>query len=210
MQTLSETIAPERTAVLVIDLQREFIGADALFPVPDGPRVAEESLAFIDAARELGSHIIYTAFAVPRGRPVGRSTARFGNPRAHRYPDADLLPDLAVHTDDIVLEKSRQSAFVGTGLDLILRRQGVDHVVILGVTTHSCCLATAVDAAALDFDVTVLSNLTACPPVRAKDGLPPMTPAEAHLAALQFIAYGSGRVRTADAALAELRAGARR
>jgi len=210
VSTPTETIAPERTAVLVIDLQREFIGDMALFPVPDGPRIAESSRDFIDGARALGAHVYYTAFAVPAGRPVGRTTDRFGNARAHRYPDADLLPGLNVEAGDIVIEKSRQSAFVGTGLDLLLRRQGVEHVIILGVTTHSCCLATAIDAAALDFEVTVLSDLTACPPVRAKDGLPAMTPEQAHEAALQFIAYSSGRVRTSQDALTELRTAAAR
>lgn len=205
VSTQSDTIAPEKTAILVIDLQREFIGTEALFPVPDGPRIAQDSPAFVNAARDLGVRVYFTAFAVPDARPVGRSTARFNNPRAHRYPDAELLPELDIRPSDIVLEKSRQSAFVGTGLEQLLRRQGVDHVIILGVTTHSCCLATAIDAAALDFDVTVLSDLTACPPVAAKDGLPPMTPEQAHTAALQFISYSSGTVLTAHGALAQLR-----
>lgn len=206
MSTQNVTAAPHETAVIVIDLQREFIGADALFPVPDGQRIVRDTIPFLDAVREAGARVYFTAFALPDPRPVGRSTARFGNPRAHRYPEAELLPEISIDERDIVLEKSRQSAFVGTGLDLLLRRQQIDHVVLLGVTTHSCCLATAIDAAALDFDVTVLSDLTACPAMKQKDGLPPMTPEEAHMAALQFIAYSSGRVTTSTQVLAELTA----
>ncbi|MFS0894972.1 cysteine hydrolase [Microbacterium sp. 179-I 3D3 NHS] len=205
MTIRNEPQPTHRTAVIAIDLQSEFIGADALFPVPDGERLVAEAVPFLSRMRELGIPVIFTAFAVPDARPLGRSTARFGNPRAHRYPDAALLPGLDIDERDIVIEKSRQSAFVGTGLDLLLRRLGADHLVILGVTTHSCCLATAIDAAALDFDVTVLSDLTACPPVPAKDGLPPMTADEAHTAALQLVAYSSAQVATSADVLDALR-----
>lgn len=204
---MTSTASAASTALLVVDLQQEFIGEGALFRVPGGERIVEQSRAVIATAREQGATIFYTAFAVPDAQPVGRSTLRFGETRAHRYPGAALVDGLDVRERDIIIEKPRQSAFVGTSLELLLRRSGLDRVVILGVTTHSCCLATAIDAAALDFDVVVLSDLTASPAVRPNGNLPGMTPEEAHLAALQLIGYSSGRVMTSDDLLREISGG---
>jgi nicotinamidase-related amidase len=197
-------LIPERTAIVVIDLQHEFIGDGAIFPVPGGESLVADAKPFLREARSLGAQVIYTAFAVPDAEPVGRTTARLGVDQAHRLPGARLLDDLEIDGSDIVLWKSRQSAFVGTTLESTLRRRGVEHLVILGVTTHSCCLATAIDAAARDFDVVVVSDLTASPAVPARYGLPGMTAEQAHLAALQLIGYSSGRVVARSEILTEL------
>ena len=191
------------TGIIAIDLQSEFVGEGALFPVPGSERIVNEANIFIRKAREHGATVIFTAFAVPDSQPLGLSTTRLGVTSAHRYPHAALVVNLDRAESDIVVEKSRQSAFVGTALELILRRKGIEHLVILGFTTHACCLATVFDAGALDFRVTVLSDLTASPYVPAKDRLPAMTADEAHLAALQFIGL-HGRVALSDDVLREL------
>lgn len=58
--------------------------------------------------------------------------------------------------------KKRFSAFMHTNLESLLRRLGVQHVVIAGVQTPNCIRQTAFDAVGLDFpDVTVLEDATA-------------------------------------------------
>lgn len=56
--------------------------------------------------------------------------------------------------------KTRFSAFFATNLDLLLRRLGITEVILAGVQTPNCIRATAFDALALDYDVTVLSDGT--------------------------------------------------
>jgi biuret amidohydrolase len=200
--------AARRTAVLVIDLQCEFIGGDALFPVPGGETLVPRIAAFADELRAQGATVVFTAFALPAGVPAGRTTARLGNPRLHRLPDAALLPQVQPGPDDLVIDKPRQSAFVGTALDLTLRRLGVEHVVVTGVTTHACCLATAIDAAALDYEVTVVSDLTAAPAL-VEDGVEVMSADQTHRAALSFLRFSTGAVKDAATVVAELGAGVR-
>lgn len=65
-------------------------------------------------------------------------------------------------------------------------------VVLTGLTTNTCVLATAFDAAARDFEV-VVQDLTWARPVEAQ-GRVVMTGEESHRAALNFIAYGLGAV----------------
>ena len=58
--------------------------------------------------------------------------------------------------------KRRMSAFMNTHLESLLRRLGIDHVVLAGVQTPNCIRATATDAVCLDIPrVTVLADATA-------------------------------------------------
>jgi len=71
------------------------------------------------------------------------------------------LPELGVEAQDIILEKRRFSAFFKTDLDQTLRTLDVDTVLICGVNTHFCVLATAFDALSHDFYTIVLEDLSA-------------------------------------------------
>jgi nicotinamidase-related amidase len=192
-----------RTALLAVDLQEEFVGATARVPVPRAEALLTGLAALASTVRRIGGVVVYTRFSLPDGVPVGRATARFADPALHRPPADALAPGVHPEPGDIVLRKPRQSAFTGTGLDLALRRSGVDRVVVTGVTSHTCCLATAIDAAALDYDVVVVSDLTSCPAVVA-GGAEVLSAAAAHAAALAFMQHSCGSVRTATELTTEL------
>lgn len=76
---------------------------------------------------------------------------------------AGLVKGLSSNPEqDYVVIKKRFSAFMHTHLDALLRRLGVENVVICGVQTPNCIRATAFDAVSLDYpQVTVLSDATA-------------------------------------------------
>ena len=57
-----------------------------------------------------------------------------------------------------MLRKHRYSAFVDTGLDVILRNKGIKTVVLVGVATNVCVESTARDAAMRDFYVVVAAD----------------------------------------------------
>ncbi|PRW59276.1 putative inactive nicotinamidase [Chlorella sorokiniana] len=73
-----------------------------------------------------------------------------------------LVEPLAAAPGERVVVKKRFSAFFNTELDMVLRRMGVQDVVIAGVQTPNCIRGTAWDALALDYPrVTVLADATA-------------------------------------------------
>ena len=61
---------------------------------------------------------------------------------------------------DYRIVKPRFSGFFGTPLDLILRRLGVDTVILAGTTTPNCIRTSCYDALSLDYDAIVLSDCT--------------------------------------------------
>ncbi|MCC7359272.1 MAG: cysteine hydrolase [Anaerolineales bacterium] len=63
--------------------------------------------------------------------------------------------------NDYVLTKHRQSAFIGTPLDLVLRSQGIQSLVLTGTNTHVCVDCTARDGFQRDYYVVLTSDCTA-------------------------------------------------
>jgi nicotinamidase-related amidase len=71
------------------------------------------------------------------------------------------LKDIEPQATDIILEKRRFSAFFKTDLDQTLRTMGIDTVLVGGINTHFCVLATAFDAVCHDFYTIILEDLSA-------------------------------------------------
>ncbi len=69
-------------------------------------------------------------------------------------------PEFIVLPQDYCIVKPRFSAFFHTQVDLILRRLGVDTVILAGTTTPNCIRSSCYDALSLDYDVVVLSDCT--------------------------------------------------
>ena len=75
--------------------------------------------------------------------------------------DAEIVAELAPQPGDVVIDKSRPSAFYGTQLEPVLTSLGVRNLVMAGVTTNICVETTARDAGQRDYHVHVVSDATA-------------------------------------------------
>lgn len=75
----------------------------------------------------------------------------------------DLHDDLLIEKEDIVMQKTRYSAFIqnSSNLDADLRNCGIDTVAIVGTLTNVCCEASARDAMMLNYRTFFLSDANA-------------------------------------------------
>lgn len=71
---------------------------------------------------------------------------------------------------DIIIEKSRHSAFVGTGLDVWLRQQSINQLIISGIRTEQCCETSARHASDLGYTVDYVTEATLTFPMTHADG----------------------------------------
>ena len=106
-------------------------------------------------------------------------------------PGCEVMPSLLAEGDFIVDAKKRYDCFTATDLDLSLRAHGVDTVLITGVNTNSCVIATATAACCRDYAVVVVSDC-----VDTMDGR------TLHDAALSIIGRAFGQVMTSEEAMA--------
>lgn len=162
-----------RPAVLVIDMTNGFCG-DRPEPILESTkryrtscgREAWDALPFVNevsrAARTHGHPVLLTRGAQRRPDGIGRGLwARKNNRQQDDPPDFDqLVSGLEVEESDVVVTKTKPSAFHGTPLLDLLVELGVDSLVVCGATTSGCVRATVVDAFSYNYPVLVAEEAT--------------------------------------------------
>jgi len=202
--TREAAIVPDRTALLVVDMQNFCAqrGEGSLAkPDPDYAYYLEriESTVvpnlrrLIGAFREGGIEVMYTVIESltqdGRDRSLDHKLSNIHVPRGSRL--GRVVDALAPAEDDIVLPKSASGVFNATSIEYVLRNLGVEYLVIAGVYTNQCVESAVRDAADRGFMVTLVED---CCATKTKAW---------HMAALDTL-KGYGRIRSADQVIAEL------
>ena len=191
-----------RPAVVTIDLHRGHLDPSvATMPVPPGTEAAiiDANQRFLRRTRDAGVPVVHcvTRYLDPlesRVNPFWHAGAdRPGNTRGNQErhnlagaPGTELVPRLLYSGYDLVLDtKRRYNCFTATDLDFVLRSRGINTVILTGVNTNSCVLATATAACSLDYAVIV-----------AEDCVATMDGPDLHRAALLCVATAFGWVKS--------------
>ena len=198
-----EKLDPARTAMIVVDMQNDFVAQGAPMETPAAramvPRLAEA----LKLCRDASVKVVYTAHVHRRD---GSDMGLFDDmhpPIANRSAlvdgttGVDIYPALAPRSDEHVIKKHRYSGFFGTDLDIVLREWGVDTVIISGTTTENCCLATARDAMFRNYRVVFLSDATATYDYPDR-GFGAMPNAQVHHATLVVLAASTAHVMSVE------------
>lgn len=175
---LFEMVHPKHTALLLIDMQRDFVDPDGVFGQlginlsmyeRTKPRF-EELLA---AARRHGVLIVHIQnTALPDRMSDSPAQIHFNlrmhrNVRGDRPPLLYTVPGTPGHEfsggftpapGELVVRKYRSSGFWGTNLGMLLRSNGIETVVVGGCTTEGCVESTARDAMFNDYYVVIAED----------------------------------------------------
>lgn len=178
---LSEIVDPAHTALLIVDMQRDFCWAGGSFDqsgvdLSMYPPVIGRIADLIAAAREAGVLPIFIQMTVLPGQASDSpAQIRFNlrlhdghhgdtEPLAYTLDGSDgqqFVPGLEPLDGELVVKKYRSSAFWGTNLDLLLRSNGIKSVVVTGCTTEGCVESTARDAMFSDHYVVIVTDAVA-------------------------------------------------
>ncbi|QTB99494.1 cysteine hydrolase [Alcaligenes sp. SORT26] len=198
-----DQINPKSTAVVVIDMQNDFIAPGAPLETPMGMELMPRLQKLLSHARKTGMEVIFTTHAHRRN---GCDMGLFGEiypPIQNRMglvddtAGIDIYPDVAPQGEEVVIKKHRYSAFFGTDLDIILRTRKIDTVVVTGVTTENCCHATARDAMFNGYKVAFISDATGT--YNYPDmGFGAIPAEEVHRVTLGVLAVSTAHVMTTD------------
>jgi nicotinamidase-related amidase len=160
-------VDPKRTALLMIDMQNDFIAEGAPMETPAGRSIVPKLRELLTFCRNKGILVIYTAHVHRADKldlgllgeiwpPLGETLAL-----VEGTPGAEIYPELTPREGEPLITKFAYDAFYGTKLDHILRINGIDTVIIAGVTTDNCCLSAARGALWRNYRVIFLSDGTA-------------------------------------------------
>ncbi|MET1028507.1 MAG: isochorismatase family cysteine hydrolase [Dongiaceae bacterium] len=158
-------LVPAQTALLVIDLQTDFLSETGYFarrgydPAPLRAIIPAVN-GVIGAARHAGCHVIHTrqgfradmADMTPYDKWRRRRGGLEGTDILLRSsPGFQIDPAIDVDPADVIIDKTSNGAFTSTELDHVLRAQGITHLLFTGCTTDVCVHTTLREACDRNF-----------------------------------------------------------
>ena len=158
----------KKYALIMIDMQRGFIDPASPLCIPSAAATIPACARAIGLCHGAGIPVIYATrhyradgsdvekcrhdVWLAGGRPL---SADCGDCMSDAYPE-----EFEVAAEDRIIIKPRFSAFFHTELDLMLRRLGIDTVILTGTTTPNCIRTTCYDAISLEYNVVVIEDCT--------------------------------------------------
>ncbi len=168
-------LVPAHTALLVIDLQIDFLSPDGYFarkgydPAPLRAILPAVN-AVIEAARAAGCLIVHTRQGYRADMADMSPYERWRRARAglsgtevllRSSPGFAIVPEIAVDPADVIIDKTANGAFTYTDLEHVLRATGITHLLFTGCTTDVCVHTTLREAADRNFQCLLVEDACA-------------------------------------------------
>ena len=177
-------VDPAKTALLVIDMQNDFVKRGGSLLVPDAQATVPAIERLLGCARANGIRIIYS-----------QDTHRPGDPEWDIWPEHcregswgwEIVAEVAPGGDDTVLRKARFDVFYGTPLDHLLRLWGVHTLVLCGTIANIGVQGTAASAALRCYGVVI-----------PRDAISALDRFDLEASLRQTVFVFAGRLTTAD------------
>lgn len=158
------SLDPARTALLSMDMQVSIVSRY----IKDSELMTRAQLV-MQRARELGMRVIHVQVGFRRGLPeISSHNPLFNSIRTnedHRKmfegPQGAIHTSVAPEGAEVVITKHRISAFSGTDLEMILRANEIDTLLLMGIATSGVVLSTWLEAFDKDFRLVALQDCCA-------------------------------------------------
>ena len=173
------TLAPGHTALVVIDMQRDFVepggfGASLGNDVTRLHSAIDPIARLLQAWRQRDWPVLHTrechrpdlSDCPPAKRHRGDPSQRIGDPGpmgrllVAGEPGADIIPALAPAAGEWVIDKPGKGMFWGTGLHEKLQDVGITHLVFTGVTTEVCVQTSMREANDRGYECLIVEDAT--------------------------------------------------
>ena len=154
----------KRTALLIIDMQNDFVLDGAPLRVAQAQAVIPNIRTVLQQFRNKNLpvfHVLRVHRADGSDVEIIRQALFREQPFAvEGTTGAAVIEELQPLPGEYTIKKTRMSAFLGTELDLVLRTLKVQSLVVTGIQTPNCIRTTVFDAIALNYPVVIVEDAT--------------------------------------------------
>lgn len=146
-------VKKEKTAVLVIDVQKEYFDEECALYTPNAIAAKDNIIDIVKAAKDNNIKCFFVQHIHKAdGSDIGRMGDFDPTPVFEEGTKGiEFIDDLPLDESDVVIQKNRYNSFVGTGLKELLDKTEIDTVIIIGLMSNYCCLSTAYYAHDMDY-----------------------------------------------------------
>ena len=173
---MPERLVAGRTGLLIFDLLDGHVNRDAASRARFEPVIANAE-ALLAAARRAGAMVAYAHADHRADRATSARTLRDTDNRLQPLKPGDkdvpllsggtretqVVDEVAPRPEDLIVPKHRWSAFHGTYLDLALRTNGIDTLILVGGSTDVGIASTAFAARDHDYNLVIVSDACTSP-----------------------------------------------
>ena len=164
---LKHKIAPERSALIIIDMQKDYCAEGGAFhrmgyDIEPAKALAVKLNNFLNQARKVLKSVVH--FKMTKIDFLGSPAAleqykRLGINRQYD-PAFSEFYEVVPKEGEVVIPKYRHSAFVSTYFDQFLRIRQIETLILTGLATNVCVESTARDGFARDYHIVIPEDLT--------------------------------------------------
>ena len=147
-----------KPAIVIVDMLKDSIKAKD-YASEEYLEIVPKINNLLGHARKMNIPVIFACDSFMKDDFIFKGSSRQYNLRGTK--GAEVMDELDLREGDQILPKRRFSSFFKTDLDQTLHLFGVDTVVVTGINTHVCVLATAMDSVCNDFYTIVLEDCSA-------------------------------------------------
>jgi nicotinamidase-related amidase len=145
-------VDPSRTALLIGDMQNDFVTEGGTLVVPDAEETVPAIRRLLDLARDTGMRVVFVQDTHNDGDPEWDIWGEHCREESWGW---QVVDGLAPKEGEMTFRKPRYDAFYGTDLEHFLRLWGVDTLIVCGTVANICVHYTASSAAMRWFNVVV-------------------------------------------------------
>ena len=167
LRRLRARLNPESTALIIIDMQRDFCCEGGTFDrrgfdIRPAQRLAKRLNSFLKETREVLKHIIHLRMMKMPELASPVVDELYGRLKLKRSYDPAFAEPYGVipRAGDVIIPKYKYSGIVSTYLDQFLRSKGINTLIITGIATNVCVESTARDGFMREYYIVIPSDLT--------------------------------------------------
>ena len=150
-------LEPNKTALIIVDMQKDFAYPDGKLYVPGSEKIIPSIKKLLDRARANGVRVVYTQDWHPENSPEFKIWPKHCVAGSR---GAEIVDELEPKPNELIIRKETYDAFYKTELERHLKEASIENVIVTGVVANICVLHTAGSAALRGFKIVLPVDCT--------------------------------------------------